>query len=868
MVIRKKQEGGYGYETAQFQGLGLTFSQAIAQAQAQRLTFPQAIDRIQTRAQSQVDALRAQSQVDALRSQSQARAQARAQPQPQAERLTAKERAQFQVDALQAQFQGLTLANYCEVNVAEQAEQARHLNPTKIKSLEDYVLIWKGKPDINPYTNKNIIVSLYPYGEYVCLYKHFLDGLVSKILKSRTNKVLSVEECHRIKNSLPNEHARVIFDNKEISYDYLFIKYFIISKTIKYDHVFRNELTIYLDLSVYNTSKYKKYKDEEILDSSKRDQSEFLPMLRKNYTIKYFYIEFFLNEYFKSTFSSFHSLVLFTCKDIEQFKNYMIVETKQVIESDVIEKVNYNMKVLEYNKRIFDVVPYIILKRFLTTLTYNGTYYQDQQYYLRYEIRDLFIYELVNEKQYVSKKFVETYDTILEHIQIRRYFGSTEIVDNVFETLISIYESILKLYRDKEKNAIYKDYIKDLSLNKRIELQEPNNIKKRLPGDLQKFKMDLIKYEIPPAPPVYPTGRIRNSQSSPTEYELYEQFNLKKSSNERKLKEFEEKMKEESNEYEKKMKEYNLKKERDDKFKKEIYEGKYSPKRRLLSLKAYKKQKKGEPLLQVSRRKAKSESIIIPRSYSDKVKALKQKVEGNQVEMNELPDDYYQNDIDPYTQEAFSDMSPKKLKYLSDISYNDGKKVFHYRFDTVTIYNYILTCIDNCDKPNNIFNRTELTDANLKEVCTKIKHFTKKPTYSYTEIKDLLAKCDESKYHNRYNNCLLLEPRLLREEGKLNLYLWIKLGNISFMVTSKKVLTLPLFINDHGDILNRSITDKILFEILYKLNLGLLTSNRFFPYRKNKPILFNLPQFAFKVTDDEEKTLERLERYKKRIEQI
>jgi hypothetical protein len=856
---------------AQVQGLTLTQSQSLALAQA-LVDAPQA----QARSQAQVDALRAQAraqaQVDAIRAQSRSRAQARSQPQPQpqtrAERLTAQERAQVQVDALQVQFQGLTLANYCEVNVGEQAEQAMLLNSTKIKSLEDYVLIWKGKPDINPYTNKKIIVSLYPYGEYVCLYKHFLEGLVRNILKSRTNKVLSVEECHRIKNSLPNEHARVIFDNKEISYDYLFIKYFIMSKTIKYDHAFRNELTIYLDLSVYNTSKYKKYKDEEILDSSKRDQSEFLPMLRKNYTIKYFYIELFLNEYLKSRFiiHSFGSLVLKICIDIEQFKNYMIVETKQVIESGVIEKVNYNMKVLEYYKQIFDVVPYIIWKRFLPYLPFNVHNYRYQVYYLRYEIRELFIQELVNEKQYVHKKFVETYDTILEHIQKRRYFGSTEIVDNVFVTLISIYESILKLYRNKENNAIYKDYIKDLSLNKRIELHEPMNIKKQLPPDLQTYKIRLNKYAnaVPPA-------------NSSDERKLKE-FNEKKSSNERKLKEFEEKMKEE---YEEKMKEYNLKKEKDDKFKKEIYEGTYSPKRRLLSLKAYKKQQKEEPLLQVSRRKAKSESIRIHRSYSDKVKALKQKVEGSQAEMNELPDDYYQNDIDPYTQEAFSDMSPKKLKYLSDILYiDDGKRVFHYRFDTVTIYNYILTCIDNCDKPINFFNRTELTDANLKEICTKIKHFTKKPTYSYTELEDLFAKCDESKHHNRYNNCLRFEADVLRREGKLNLYLWIKLGNISFRVTSKKVLTLPLFINDHGDILddeygnqyapdmNRSITDKVLFEILYKLKLGVLTSNRFFPYRKNKPILFNLPQFAFKVTDNKEKTLERLERYKKRIEQI
>jgi hypothetical protein len=47
-----------------------------------------------------------------------------------------------------------------------------------------------------------------------------------------------------------------------------------------------------------------------------------------------------------------------------------------------------------------------------------------------------------------------------------------------------------------------------------------------------------------------------------------------------------------------------------------------------------------------------------------------------------------------------------------------------------------------------------------------------------------------------------------------------------------------------------------------------LTSNRFFPYRKNKPILFNLPQFLFYDDEDEDKTLKRFERYIKRIENI
>jgi hypothetical protein len=230
------------------------------------------------------------------------------------------------------------------------------------------------------------------------------------------------------------------------------------------------------------------------------------------------------------------------------------------------------------------------------------------------------------------------------------------------------------------------------------------------------------------------------------------------------------------------------------------------------------------------------------------------------------------NVIDPYSQEAFSDMSPKKLKYLSDIFYNDGKKVFHYRFDTVNMYNYILTCIDLCDKPINFFNRAELTDANLNEICKKIKHFTKTPTYnSSTEIRALLDD-DCSKYNNR----LVLDYDIIDEktqqkkdiEGGINVYLNVKLGDLIFRVIQKKVLMLPYF--------NRGVLDRFpptthiypqdILDILdNKLKEGKLIGSRFFPYRQKNNILMNLPQFPFEFNDDTKNTLEKLKRYKTHI---
>jgi hypothetical protein len=297
----------------------------------------------------------------------------------------------------------------------------------------------------------------------------------------------------------------------------------------------------------------------------------------------------------------------------------------------------------------------------------------------------------------------------------------------------------------------------------------------------------------------------------------------------------------------------------------------------LLSLNAYKRLKKDEPLLHVSNRKAKSENIIIHHSeYSDtkKLRAFstisdkKNNKSGNNSKSSSynVADGYYKNDIDPYTQEEFSNMTPKKRKYSSDIIYKNGTQEYHYCFDTVSIYNYILKCIDICEKPINFFNRVELTDENLDEICKKIKHFTKKPTYnSSTDIRPLLEDC------NKYDNYLTFSWKEIREEkdkeqeiiGIINVYLFISLGGILFYVLPQKVLTLPIFNSN----IVKTFPNHTLGLLLDKISVGELIGSRFFPYRKNNSIL-NLPEFSFEMTDSANKTLKKLEKYRLKIEQM
>ena len=222
-------------------------------------------------------------------------------------------------------------------------------------------------------------------------------------------------------------------------------------------------------------------------------------------------------------------------------------------------------------------------------------------------------------------------------------------------------------------------------------------------------------------------------------------------------------------------------------------------------------------------------------------------------------------------QAAFSDMHPKKRKYLSDIIYKNGKKEYHYRFDTVNMYNYILKCIDNCETPINFFNRVELSDANIDEVCNKIKHFTKKPTYnSSANIRPLLDD-DCSKYKNGLSLSWISWEKKKEDQdkdqeiiGTIDIYLCITLGGgIIFKVMLEKVLTLPIF----NPNIASTYPNHTLMLLEDKLEVGDLIGSRFFPYRKSKPIL-NLPEFSFNFTDKAETTLERLKEYRQKLEQM
>ena len=535
-----------------------------------------------------------------------------------------------------------------------------------------------------------------------------------------------------------------------------------------------------------------------------------------------------------------YNLITELCIDI--YKTILCMrETK--ITYAMIYKVEFNMYLLKYYNKIFNRVPY----------EYFHTYIENHQEG-RVILKEYLLFVLTKHRESIPEIYYAIYDSIIFYMGDEDYMEDVKPASGVFETLLSIYKTILKLYIDNKKNA-YKPIKEPYNIDKGIEPHIPLN--QQLPRELQLYKI-----------------RLNHLQKASNESELKE-FEEANTSNEKKLKELDAE----------RMKKYVFKKDVYDR----IYEGKYSPKQRkeLLSLNAYKRLKKDEPLLDISNRRAKSYGSIgkIHNEYSGNLKAFttisdkKNNKRGNNgisngsinSSSNKEGESYYVNDIDPYTREEFSEMTPKKQKYASFIIYNDGKKEHHYRFDTISIYNYILKCIDTCEKPINFFNRVELTDTDLNEICKKIKHFTKALTYnSSKEIRPLLVDCSK-----HYDNPLRFQwvedakPEDLEKEiiGSINIYIAIKLGNIEFKIFKEEVLKLPIFNANLKveNILVENISYNIVKLLKVKLSEGAFISRRFFPYRKNKPIL-NLPKFPFELDDDAVKTLERLKIYKDKIE--
>jgi len=800
----------------------------------------------------------------------------------------------------------------------------------------DVILIaekWRKDPTKDPFTGNVIDVSIDPQSHYVFVYTKIMNKLVKHILekKPRFQDVLTEDECKNIQFSLPSGNASLPLlagmraRPDKILYDYLFIKYFIHSATINYDYNFKRNTHVNINIEIYNS--HEDYKKGDTIDTL---------------------FKFFVSNIWTSELS-LTKLIINLCYDI---KNILYLHQSKITK----EAINNLMKTrttLIYCKRIYEESLYDndrlrqeIQKYLNNKAVKDDLLYQDDIYYdnpLPNTPR-----ERADDKHYIYN----IYEKIAKH---------TMNDDNIYQTLISICDCIIILYRDNNaKDSPYNNIkdlyniygneplmpikpslLTDLQLYK-IRLNNLENAVKRAKQDMdkvgkkrlsignRKFKSEdniikrrdvsMLKYSVKSKAFTSMNNEDIEEAIKSKKGKLIDnlhlnkmKINLKTFENDKenilkkdKLKIYDEKIeiwKEQLKEYEKNMEIYEKKKENIDRL--PLYEKKKKEKTPLLSLYAYDK---------LGPRKFKSEDnigrprpIISSVKYYDELKASSSVSNMSRLSPNNVVQDYYINDTDPYTQEAFEDMDPKKLKYVSDIVSSDGDKEYHYRFDTVSIYNYILKCKKTCIKPINFYTKKELTDKNIDEICNKIKKLSKYPTYSSADLKEAFKNC-------KYNNMLVLDYDMVvtdmanRANGKeirgyLPVYLHINLGGILFRAINKidspasiteydnypnltnslssQVLKLPYFDRYYTghDMYNIYPQDSIFPEVIVHtlntmLNDGGLIVKKYFPYRKNNReghkwnAILNLPQFEFSPNDTIQVALNKLTAYKDIIQRL
>lgn len=238
------------------------------------------------------------------------------------------------------------------------------------------------------------------------------------------------------------------------------------------------------------------------------------------------------------------------------------------------------------------------------------------------------------------------------------------------------------------------------------------------------------------------------------------------------------------------------------------------------------------------------------------------------------------NDNDPITQEAFSDMHFKKIKYLSKIKTTlENGKIITNCYDTVPLYNYILDCNNKCTLPINIAQGREPFDIlQLDEVYKKIKNFTKKPT----------LKRDIDTSHKIFLNTLYVEHGDAYELHGFPFYTifaTIIIGSIPIPISHDnynhweggmlKIIEAPIISRD--DILFEDTSDNTTLLIEKGVKKGSLLKVNKYPYWHREgsltmpnPLnnLLELPPFSWTRQDDFDRLKERTHVFNNRIERL
>ena len=676
--------------------------------------------------------------------------------------------------------------------------------------IDDALKKWKENPNINPYDDSNIKISIVPTSMYGLLYEKFCKHL--SINKESPIQPITFEK--EIRDKLPNNH---IYAFKDIDY-------------------IENIKSLYPNEEWINFLDGKKnifYKNEKVKDVIGSTVYDFLFMhffLIKNK--KNFDKNVVIDNIDKQLF--LYETILAQIKHIKalDLNCYEIFESMVYVGTDRTESDNFKLIKLNKNKGStmwpYEIPPLLkLFVEYINEITYyilpisnlnkiifiDYFLYGEKKPQTTKEIYNLMVesieYNIYRIKTIIniifSSLYIKSGDGVSERINIKEFFNI--LFFNISEC---IYE--INYWNQKKQNY-------EAHENKLITINNILAYTRAHQGgwgsrkiDEYKFKMFFVSaifdikilheessdtnntkyepikdpYDNLPDPPQIPKTVIINQELQ--RYKMTSHIVGKNSKEEKELKELEKKQsnyKKELKEYDKKLKEYNdkyLDKKLSPYFSVKLSRAKsvinnknslrlnYSPlkvsaksltkfksskNKALLSKfekepysRTYKKNKEEEKRQEIEieewREREWAQGGGTGKTLSKSDLKLKLALEADNPKFKKYakslspseksPRQKYigcdLNDNDPITQEAFSNMHFKKIKYLSKIkTILPNGKIITNCYDTVALYNYILSCNNTGEPPiNHAQGREPFNLLQLDEVYKKIKYFTKKPT--------------------------------------------------------------------------------------------------------------------------------------------
>ena len=332
---------------------------------------------------------------------------------------------------------------------------------------------WKENPLINPHNDTVIELSVNPKSEYVKLYKKFIEIEIKHIMdKNKAGYKLTIKDCKKIKDSLPDEHAKIKVDGKkDIFYDHLFIKYFIKKdKKYKYDTEYKKDLDIYLYLNVYDSLIKKSpvsQPPETPVIQNKSSSDSFGKVIKDGKVVVYSVIEELLKNNIRINNADFSigKLIERLCRDIEIlfYTNLKMTEKDYII---VLDNILDNIKILNYASSIYELCE---VKDFLINKNNMVDYFIElfrSNPENRYKVIDYIFLEILI-------LLIIDYDIIpvMSEVNLVGYFNNTiaklkkfkrKSYRDIFIILQNIYENIENLY------IIYENYKKEIYTDTKI----------------------------------------------------------------------------------------------------------------------------------------------------------------------------------------------------------------------------------------------------------------------------------------------------------------------------------------------------------------------------------------------------------------